>query len=57
MYICNLFWSVFLAAVFFKACVYEDFSLMVDGKTRLHLAEIYLLEVLMRARVSVYVLT
>ena len=29
---------------------------MVDGKTRLHLAEIYSLEVLMRAWVSVNVL-
>lgn len=58
-----LFWSVSLVTIFFffKGRVYEDYSkvrdyLLADEKTRLHLVEIYLLEILMRAWVSVCVL-
>lgn len=59
IYFGQFLWSPFF--FFFKGRVYEDYSkvrdyLLADEKTRLHLVEIYLLEILMRAWVSVCVL-
>lgn len=57
IYFCNFLWSLFfLKAVLMKIILkWETLCLTLDGKTRIHLAEIEILEVLMRAWVSVCV--
>lgn len=59
IYFGQFLWSpffFFLKAVFMKTILKWEIISFGDGKTRLHLVEIYLLEILMRAWVSVCVL-